>query len=324
MIKTRIIGTGSYLPEKILSNKDLEKMMDTTDEWIITRTGIKERRIVAKDERTSDLATKAAINALESAQITPEDLDIIIVATITPDMFFPSTACFVQDKLNARKSFAFDISAACSGFIYGLSVANEFLKNSPSKKILLIGAETLSKIVDWKDRNTGVLFGDGAGAVVLEGYKGKNGIIATNLYSDGSFWELLNVPGGGSANPISMEIIEKRLHFIKMQGNGVFKIAVKSLGDAAIEILKNNNINNIDILIPHQANIRIIQAIAKRIGISMDKVYLNIDKYGNTSSASIPIALDEANREGRLKEGDIVLLEAFGGGLTWGSALLRW
>ncbi len=324
MIKTRIIGTGSYLPERVLTNKDLEKMVDTSDEWIVTRTGIKERRIVEKGERTSDLATKAAIKALESARITPEDIDVIIVATITPDMFFPSTACFVQDKLKAKKSFAFDISAACSGFIYGLSVANDILKNNPSKKVLLIGAETLSKIVDWEDRNTCVLFGDGAGAVVLEGHEGESGIIATNLYSDGSFWELLNIPGGGSANPISPEIIEKKLHFIKMQGNGVFKIAVKALGDAAIEIMKNNNVDNIDILIPHQANIRIIQAIAKRIGIPMEKVYLNIDRYGNTSSASIPIALDEANKEGRLKEGDIVLLEAFGGGLTWGSVLLRW
>lgn len=326
MIRARIIGTGSYVPEKVLTNKDLENMVDTSDEWIITRTGVKERRITTDGEASSALATYSAERALEMAGISPEELDLIIVGTVTPDMLFPSVGCMVQDELGAKKAVAFDISAGCTGFIYALSVADSFIKNGSYKKALVIGTENLSKITDYQDRGTCVLLGDGAGAVVLVREEGERGILSTHLHSDGRYGNLLYQPGGGTAIPATYESIDKRLHYLKMDGNKLFKIAVKSLEDSVLETLACNSIKNgeIDLLIPHQANLRIIQAIAKRLNLPDEKVFVNIHKYGNTSSASIPIALDEANREGRIKEGNLVVFNAFGAGLTWGAALVRW
>jgi len=326
MLKTKIVGTGSYLPEKILSNHDLEKIVDTTDEWITTRCGIKERRIVENGVGSSTLAARAAQRALQMAGLTPQDLDMIIVGTVTPDMLFPSTACLVQHHLGAKKAFAFDLSAGCSGFIYGLSVADNFIRNRSCKYILLVGVECLSKITDYQDRTTCVLFGDGAGAVVLTGSTGDRGILSVHLYSDGTYGDLLCQPGGGSAHPATHETIDKRLHYLKMDGNKVFKLAVKALEDAVMEALAYNNLKSeqISLLIAHQANLRIIQVIAKRLNLPDEKIYLNIQKYGNTSSASIPIALDEANRQGRIKEKDILLFNAFGAGFTWGAAVVRW
>lgn len=326
MLRAKITGTGSYTPEKILTNHDLEKMVDTSDEWITERTGIKERRIAALNQTTSDLAFEASKNALKNAGTKAKDLDLIIVATVTGDMPMPSTACLLQSRLEAKKAAAFDVSAACSGFVYGLSAADSFIKSGAYKKVLLVGAELLSKFIDWKDRTTCVLFGDGAGAVVLEATKGESGILSTHLYSDGAMWEMLNLPGGGSKNPPSDESIHKGLHYMKMKGNETFKVAVRALENLVVDTLKKNDIkpSQLALLIPHQANLRIIQATAKRLGLSMDKVVVNIDKYGNTSSASIPIALDEAVRTGRIRQGDYILLEAFGGGLTWASALIKW
>jgi 3-oxoacyl-[acyl-carrier-protein] synthase-3 len=326
MIRARIVGTGSYVPEKVLTNQELEKIVDTSDEWIIARTGIKERRITSNGETSSTLATNAAQRALDMAGISPQELDLIVVGTVTPDMFFPSVGCLVQDKLGARKAVAFDVSAGCTGFIYALSVVDSLIKVGNYQKALVIGTENLSKITDYQDRATCVLLGDGSGAVVLVREEGERGIISTNLYSDGSYANLLYQPGGGSAIPPTPESLAQRLHYLKMDGNRLFKIAVKSLGDTVIETLERNNIkeSEIDLLIPHQANLRIIQAIAKRLNLPEEKVFVNIQKYGNTSSASIPIALDEAHREGRIREGSLVLFNAFGAGLTWGAVLVRW
>ena len=326
MIRSRIVGTGSYLPEKVLTNEELEKIVDTTDEWILTRTGIRERRITANGEASSTLATNAARRALDMAGVSPEELDIIVVGTVTPDMFFPSVGCLVQDALGAKKAVAFDLSAGCSGFVYGLSVADNFLKNGQYKKALVVGTENLSKVTDYQDRGTCVLLGDGSGAVVLVAEEGHQGILSTHLHSDGSYKDLLFQPGGGSQIPPTYESIDNRMHYLKMDGNKLFKIAVKSLEDVVLEAIAHNNIkdSDIDLLIPHQANLRIIQAIAKRLNLPEEKVFVNIHKYGNTSSASIPIALDEANRAGRIQEDNLLLLNAFGAGLTWGSALVRW
>lgn len=326
MIRARIIGTGSYVPEKVLTNRDLENMVDTSDEWITTRTGIKERRITSNGEASSTLANHAAKRALDMAGISPEALDLIVVGTITPDMIFPSVACLLQDKIGAKKAAAFDVFAGCTGFIYALSVADNFIKNGHYQRALVVGAENMSKISDYQDRRTCALFGDGAGAAVLVSEEGERGIISTHLHSDGSYADLLYQPGGGTAIPATYDSIDKRLHYLKMDGNKLFKIAVKSLEDTVLETLAFNNIRNgeIDLLIPHQANLRIIQAIAKRLNLPDEKVFVNIQKYGNTSSASIPIALDEANREGRIREGDLLLFNAFGAGLTWGAALVRW
>jgi 3-oxoacyl-[acyl-carrier-protein] synthase III len=326
MIQARIIGTGSSVPDRILTNEDLEKMVETTDEWIVTRTGIKERRIAADDEFTSTFATRAAESALNMAGIPASELDLIIVATVTPDFPFPATACLVQNNLKASKAAAFDISAACSGFIYGLSIAGTYIKSGAAKKALVIGAETLTRITDWTDRNSCVLFGDGAGAVILEAHEGDRGILSTHIHSDGSYWELLHQPGGGSRNPVSAKVLDERLASIRMQGNEVFKLAVRAMGDAANEALTANNLRTDDVtlLIPHQANQRIIDSIGKRLGLSGERVFVNLDRYGNTSAASIPIALDEVNRSGRAKENDVFLLVSFGGGLTWASALMRW
>jgi len=325
-IRSRIIGVGSYVPKNVLTNFDLEKMVDTSDEWILDRTGIRERRIASADEATSDLAFEASRIALKDAGIKPGDIDFIIVATVTPDMLFPSTACIVQQKLGISGMFAFDISAACSGFIYALSVADQYIKSGLYRTGLVIGADVFSRLVDWTDRSTCVLFGDGAGAVVLQGDNGSRGIISTHLHSDGTLWDLLYVPGGGSRNPPSESMLQKRLQYIKMRGNETFKVAVNTLSEAIREVLKYNGLTpeDIKLFIPHQANSRIIQAVCKKLDLPMEKFKMNLDIYGNTSAASIPIALHEAVMEGRVADGDYILLEAFGGGLTWGSALIEW
>jgi len=326
MIRTRIIATGSYAPPKVLTNFDLEKMVETTDEWIISRSGIRERRIVETNVSTSDLGTQAALRALNAAGLSPEDLDFIITGTNSPDMSFPCTGCFIQAKIGAKKAAAFDVSAGCTSFIHALSLADKFIKEDPSRKVMVLGAEIMSKVTDWTDRATCVLFGDGAGAIILVGEEGERGVLSTHLHSDGSLWELLNMPGGGSANPSSYETVDKRMHYIKMAGNQLFKVAVRALADVSQEALKFNGLKSedIDIMIPHQANTRIIEAAAKLIGFPMEKVFLNIEKYGNTSSATIPIAMDEVQREGKVKAGDLMLLCSFGTGVTWGSAVIRW
>lgn len=326
MRRARIVGTGSYVPEKILSNFDLEKFLDTNDEWIVTRTGIRERRIAAEGENTSDLATRAAQRALEMAGIKGEEVDLIVVGTITGDFPWPATACLVQNNLGARGAAAFDVSAACSGFVYALDAAVRRIESGVSRTAVVIGAEILSRVVDWEDRNSCILFGDGAGAVVLQAQEGDAGVLSTHLHADGSCWELLYQPGFGSRHPASEAGIRERLPFLKMQGNEVFKVAVRSLSEVAQEALDANGLSAADLalFIPHQANRRILEATAKRVGVSDEQVYINVDRFGNTSGASIPIALDEANRAGRIKPGDFVLLDAFGGGFTWAAALLRW
>jgi len=326
LIRSKIISTGSYLPEKILTNFDLEKIVDTSDEWITERTGIKERRIASENQAASDLAYEASRLTLEKASLKAEDIDLLIVATVTGDMPFPSTACILQHRLGAKNAAAFDINAACSGFLYGLYVADSFVKSGMHKRVLIIGVEVLSKITDWEDRTTCVLFGDGAGAAIVEPTEEERGIISMHINSNGSMWDLLHIPGGGSRYPVSKDSLDKRLHYIKMKGNETFKIAVRTLEDLVLRILKDNKLDpsQLSLLIPHQANLRIIQATADRLGLPMDKVLINLDKYGNTSAASIPIALDEAVMTGRVRDGDYILLEAFGGGLTWASALIKW
>ncbi|MEJ2698595.1 MAG: ketoacyl-ACP synthase III [Desulfuromonadales bacterium] len=326
MKKARIIGTGSYVPEKVLTNFDLEKFLDTSDEWIVTRTGIRERRVAADGEFTSDLAANAARRALEMAGVGSEELDLIVVGTITGDFPWPATACLVQNQIGAGKAAAYDVSAACSGFLFALSNAVRAIEAGAAQKALVIGAEVFSRIVDWQDRNTCVLFGDGAGAVVLEAQEGDSGVLSVHLHSDGAFWELLYQPGFGSRHAASEAGIRERLPFLKMQGNEVFKVAVRSLHEVAEEALLANDMTSKDVnlFIPHQANRRILEATAKRLKLREDQVYVNVDRFGNTSGASIPLALDEANRAGKVREGDIVLFDAFGGGFTWASALVRW
>lgn len=322
-----ITGTGSSTPQKVLTNADLEKMVDTTDEWITARTGIKERRIADKETAASDLCLEATKKAMAEAKIKPEEIDLIMIGTVTPDYLLPSTACILQDRLGAKNAAVMDIVAACSGFLYGLSVAQAFIYSGKYKTILVIGVEILSKITNWNDRNTCVLFGDGAGAAIVQRANENNkGILATYLCGDGSLANLLHIPVGGTRTPLTKENIDKGDHLIKMEGSEVFKSAVRSMGDAALKALKEANIpsEQIDLLIPHQANIRIIEATAKRLKLPMEKVFVNIDKYGNTSAASIPIALDEARKSGRIQPGDITLLVAFGAGFTWGSAVIRW
>ena len=325
-IRSRIIGTGSYLPLRVLSNKDLEKMVDTSDAWIVERTGISERRIASEDEAASDLACHAAEKALNDGGVKPSDIDFIIVATVTPDMLFPSTACLVQNRLGAKRAFAFDLSAACSGFIYALSVADQYIKSGMYQTGLVIGSDVFSKVTDWTDRNTCVLFGDGAGAVILKADTGEQGIVSSHLYSDGTSWDMLYVPGGGSRIPPGEDMINNRQQFVKMRGNETFKVAVNTMCASINDALKSNGLtaNDIKLFIPHQANLRIIQAIGKKLNVPMERFMINLDRYGNTSAASIPIALDEAVKEGRIEEGDNILLEAFGGGLTWGAALIKW
>ncbi|MFQ5989922.1 MAG: beta-ketoacyl-ACP synthase III [Candidatus Methylomirabilales bacterium] len=327
MERSRIIGTGSGIPPRILRNADLERLVETTEEWITSRTGISERRICSQGEDTATLAQSAAVQALEAASLDPMDLDLILVATITPALPFPATACLLQDQLRARRAAALDVSAACSGFIYGMAVADNFIRMGTYRNVLLVGSETLSIITDWNDRNTCVLFGDGAGAVVLQGQKGEGGVLSTHLYSDGTQWDLLVAPGGGSRCPMTAEVLDQRLNAIKMpNGNEVFRIAVRAMEDACIAALKHNRLelSDVDLVVPHQANTRIIQALTHRLSLPPEKVVTNIARFGNTSAASVPLALDEAVRTGKVCEGNLVLLVAFGGGLTWGSAVVRW
>lgn len=319
-----ILGTGRAVPDKVLTNADLERMVETSDEWITERTGIKERRIGDEKTTASSLATEAARQAMEMAGVTADELDLILVATVTPDMPFPSASCLVQKNLKAWKAAALDLAAGCTGFIYGLSVADGFIKSGQAKTILLVGVEILTKITDWTDRSTCVLFGDGAGAVILQASTNGKGLLGSYLAADGRLGDKLSMPAGGSLVPASHESVEKRLHCLKMEGNAIFKIAVEAMGEASTKILKQVHMrpDQIDLLIPHQANLRIIQATAKRLKLPMEKVYVNIDRYGNTSSASIPIALDEVRRGELYKPGMSILLVAFGAGLTWGSAIV--
>ncbi len=321
-----IIGTGSYVPARVLSNADLERIVDTSDEWIVGRTGIKERRIAADNEFTSDMAAEAARRALEDAGVSAAEVDLIIVATVTPDMFFPNTACFVQHKIGAKKAACFDVSAACSGFLYGIEIAQQFIGNHTYNTVLVIGADKLSTIVDWTDRNTCVLFGDGAGAAVLRNRQGAHGIISTHMGSDGAFAEILNIPGGGCRNPIGADNYDQRLATIKMNGKETYKQAVTSMLNAATTVMNDAGLHadNIACFIPHQANLRIIEAVASRLRIPMNRFLINLDRFGNTSAAAVAIALDEANRTGRMKQGDYVLLMVFGGGLTWASSVIQW
>ena len=321
-----ITGVGSYVPDKVLTNADLEKMVDTSDEWITTRTGIKERRIAAPNQATSDLATNAARRAMEMAGVTAEQLDLIIVASITPDMPFPNTACLVQQKLGARRIPAFDIEAACSGFIYALEVGQSFVTSRAFETVLVIGAEKLSAITNWKDRNTCVLFGDGAGAAILQNRALSHGLLATALGADGSKGDLLSMPGGGSRNPASLQTVADGLHFLRMDGKETFKNAVQAMCSAANEVLARCelDITKIKCVIPHQANRRIIDAVADRLGATPEQLFINLHKYGNTSAASVAIALDEAVRSGKVQRGDLILIIAFGAGLTWGAAVIEW
>lgn len=322
-----ISGTGSYLPANVLSNEDITRMVDTSDEWIVTRTGIRERRIAAPEEVTSDMAVAASRRAIEAAGLTPEDIDLVIVATITPDMLFPSTACILQRKLKLRPVPSFDIEAACSGFLYVLDIAQAMLRSGNSKHALVVGAEKLSSIVDWTDRSTCVLFGDGAGAVVLSRSDQTDvGLLHSLLGSDGNGGDILFMPGGGAGCPATEQSVQAGHHFLKMNGKEVFKVAVRVMEKATLEILEQNNLSPDDValIIPHQANIRIIEMLAARLKLPLERFGLNIDRVGNTSAASIPLVLDEAVRDGRVKSGDIVLMVAFGAGLTWGSSLVRW
>ncbi len=321
-----ILGIGKFVPEDILTNKDLEKMVDTNDEWIIERTGIKERRISKHDVPTSELAVLAAEKALIDAGLTINDIDLIIVGTSSPDMFYPSVGCLVQTRLKANKIPAFDLQAGCSGFSYGMVVATQFIRSGMYKKILLIGADEISKMLNWKDRNTCILFGDGAGAVVVGEVAAPYGILGAYMGADGSGGELLKFPAGGTRMPATVETVQQNLHSVHMEGNEVFKFAVRAMGEAAGKALEDAGLqeSDIDWLIPHQANMRIIQSAAKRLKMPMEKVIVNLDKYGNTSSASIPLALEEAVVDGRIKPGDIVLIVGFGAGLTWASVIFRW
>jgi 3-oxoacyl-[acyl-carrier-protein] synthase III len=321
-----IIGTGSYVPEKILTNEDLSRMVDTSDEWITTRTGIKERRIAAKDEFTSDMATKAALKAIEQANITAAEIDLILVATATPDMLFPATACFVQKNIGATNAACLDISAACAGFLFGVEIAQQFITSHTHDTVLVIGADKLTSITNWTDRNTCVLFGDGAGAAILRHRGGAHGVISTHIGSDGQFTDILFMPGGGSRCPITAENVGRNLNTIHMSGKEVYKQAVTAMLSAAQKALQQAGLSIEDIacVIPHQANLRIIEGIADRLKIPLERFYVNLDRYGNTSAAAVAIALDEANRTGRIKAGDFVLMVVFGGGLTWASTVIEW
>ncbi len=322
-MKSKIIGTGICVPDGILTNKDLEKKVNTSDEWIVSRTGIRERRRTRNDEASSDLAFTAAKRALKDAGLHLDQVDLILVATATPNMLFPSTACLVQGKLGLKNVPAFDVSAVCTGFIYGLATADAFIKSGTYKTILLIGVDTLTKFIDYKDRTTCVIFGDGAGAVIIKAGK-EQGIIGSRLYADGSKWDYISLPAGGSRIPSYRA--DKSNYYLRMKGHDTFKVAVRGLGQAITELLKqcHASIGDIDIVVPHQANIRIIEALTRKLDYPPEKVFVNIQKYGNTSAASIPIALDEAVKSNRIKSKDIVLLTAFGSGLTWGASLIQW
>ena len=325
MQEAGILGLGCYLPPKIVTNSDLEKMVDTSDEWIVSRTGIKERRIASKDVAASDLGVEAAKIAIDDAGLKPQDIDLIITATITADMAFPSTACIIQDKIGAVNAAAFDINAACTGFVYGIIIAQQFVNTGAYKNVLVIGSEKLTSIVDWEDRATCVLFGDGAGACVVGRSKNRR-IVSSFMGADGSGGNLLKVPAGGSRLPATEETLKNRMHFLKMEGNEVFKIAVRIMVEAANNAITKIGLEckDVDLLIPHQANIRILSAVAKRLGLPEEKIFLNIEKYGNMSAASTAVALVEASEQNRIKQGDNVVLVAFGGGLTYGACVIKW
>jgi len=325
VIRAKVVGVGAYAPKRVLTNQELERMVKTSDQWIVERTGIRERRIAAEGEVTSDLAAHAARQALARAGVQAEEVDLIVCGTTSPDMLFPSTACFVQSHIGASRGIAaFDVSAACSGFLYALDAADKYIRSGASKKALVIGVDLFSKIVDWKDRNTCVLFGDGAGAVVLSAEKGKRGILSTHIHADGHYWKTLYTPLSLCSSPLHDKTPERS--YMKMQGNELFKVAVRTMGEACQEALDHNGLRaeDISLLIPHQANMRIIKATAERLGLPEEKVYINLDRYGNTSAGSIPLALDEAVKKDMIKKGDIILFVAFGGGLTWASAIVRW
>ena len=324
--KASITGVGSFLPKKKLTNDDLVKMLDTTDEWITKRTGIKERRIVENGVATSDLAVEASLRALDNAKVLPSEVDLIITSTITPDCLFPSTSCFIQEKIGANNAGAFDILAACAGFIYALSIARNFIISGSAKTVLVAGAECLSKITDYTDRSTCILFGDGAGATVVQRSNGRREIMTTRLFADGSQADLLTLPAGGSKLPASHETINSRSHYIQLKGKEIFKIAVNNMVDVITKTVSENNmkVEDIDLIIPHQSNIRIIEAAIEKLKLPKEKAYVNIDRFGNTSSASIPIAIDEIEKAKMLKPGNTVLLVAFGGGLTWSSSIINW
>jgi 3-oxoacyl-[acyl-carrier-protein] synthase III len=328
IFKAVVAGTGAYLPKKILTNRDLEKTLDTSDEWITTRTGIKERRIAAENESASTMAAIAAGQALESAEVNPDKVDMIIVCTSTPDVLFPSTACFVQKELQAFNSAAYDITAVCSGFVFGLSIAEQYLKAGRYKHILVIGSEVNSRIVDWSDRSTCILFGDGAGAVLLKSIKQEEsiGVLSTHIYSDGALSDLIVVPGAIGRAGVNKQDIDDKNYFIKMSGNATFKVAVKRMSNVILEALEFNglNINDVNLLIPHQANQRIVSAVAEKLNFPEEKIIMTIQKYGNTSAASIPIGFEDARRAGKIKAGDISVLGVVGAGLTWGSAVIKW
>jgi 3-oxoacyl-[acyl-carrier-protein] synthase III len=329
MQRSRIVGTGTYLPERVVTNDDLSKKMgiDTSDAWIRERTGIGSRRIAAPDEATSDMATAASRKALEMAGIRADELDLIVCGTVTADMPFPAAACFVQSKLGATKAAAFDVSAACAGSIFALSIADQYLKGGMAQKVLVLGAELLTRITDWSDRSTCVLFGDAAGAMVLvPETRPDRGLLSTHLHTDGRQSSILNIPGGGSLKPFGPEVHEHRDQFIKMNGREVYKTAVRALEACSREALQRNGyrIQDVDVVIAHQANLRILEHVMKKLEIPLEKCELNIEEVGNTSSASVPLTLDQANRAGRLKDGDLVLMMAIGGGMAWGSALLKW
>jgi 3-oxoacyl-[acyl-carrier-protein] synthase III len=324
--RARIAGTGHSIPEQRLTNADLERMVETSDEWILSRSGIRERRIARADEANSTFSIPAARHAIEMAGVDPAELDLVLCATVTPDMPFPATSCLIQVALGAKRAAAFDISAGCSGFVYGLAIASQFIENGSARTVLLVGSEILSKFTDWTDRSTCVLFGDGAAAVVLRATDEDRGVLATALHSDGALGDLICMPGGGSRHPPNDPTsIERRLPFIKMKGSETFKIAVRSLADVSDEAMRKSGLGYSDVrwLIPHQANRRIIDAVGERLDIPAERVYVNIERFGNTSAASIPIALDELNRSGQIQPGDVVLMSAFGAGLTWGAAVVR-
>jgi 3-oxoacyl-[acyl-carrier-protein] synthase III len=326
MTRAKIIGVGAYAPKRVLTNADLEKMVDTSDEWIVQRSGIRQRHVVDEGETTSDLAVRAAQQALERANLVPEDIDFIVLGTTSADMQFPATANFVQHRLGCRKIGSVDVWAACTGSIYSLAVASQFIETGKYRRVLAIGAEALSRITDFTDRATCVLLADAAGAVVLEASEDGSGVIDTDLYSDAQHWELLYMPGGGAKYPASHETVDSRMHYAKMKGSELFKVAVRMFVECADTLLSRHGFTaaNVDVFIPHQANLRIIEAAAKRLAMPMERVFVNVDRYGNTGAASVYVALEEAIAAGRLKRGDLVLMAAFGGGVTWGAALVRW
>ena len=325
-VRSKIIGTGHGVPDRVMTNFDLEKIVNTSDEWIVKRSGIRERRIASDGESTTTFTLQAAQSALKQAKMAPEELDMIIVCTVTPDMRLPSAACLLQAKLNARNARAFDLAAGCTGWIYGLVVADNFIKVNPDFKVLVVGVEILSRILDWEDRSTCVLFGDAAGAAVMTGSTDGSGILSTCLGSDGSEWEALTIVGGCSMHPPSHEMVDSKNWTVRMQGNRVFKLAVPAMENMAWSVLTDAGYgpDDVDVFIPHQANIRIMEAVANRVGIPLERIIINLDRYGNTSSATIPVALSEISRNGRLKTDDLVLMVSFGGGFTWGGILMRW